>query len=43
MAPHETALISILLYKLLDGLLLFTVHLLCQLPMAFQNPRDGYE
>jgi hypothetical protein len=41
-APHETTLPLLLLYKLLDLVLLVCLHGLCQLPMAFQGPRDRY-
>jgi hypothetical protein len=41
-APDETSLPYIVLYKLLDLTLLAAVHLLCQLPMCFQEPRDQY-
>jgi hypothetical protein len=42
LAPHETAVPSVVLYKVLDLLFLAGVHLLCQLPMFFQGPRDQY-
>jgi len=42
LAPHETALPFLVLYKVLDLLLLAGLHLLCQLPMLFQGPRDQY-
>ena len=41
-APQETAFLRILLYKPLDLLLLAGLHLLCQLPMFFQGPREKY-
>jgi hypothetical protein len=40
-APQETAFLRILLYKPLDLLLLAGLHLLCQLPMFFQE-REKY-
>jgi hypothetical protein len=42
-APQESSLSSILLYKVLDVLVLCGFHLLCQLPMFFQGPRDKYK
>ena len=41
-APHETAVPQLVLYKLLDLLSLAGLHVLCQLPMLFQGPREKY-
>ena len=42
-APHKTGTGELLAYKLLDFVLLALVHLLFQMPMFFQGPRERYK
>lgn len=41
-ALHETSLVKILLFKLVDALVLVIFSCLCQLPERFQSSRDKY-
>ena len=41
-AMQETALLRIVIYKLVDAVILIAFSFLCHLPTRFQGPRDRY-